>query len=159
MLSDIDFKVIYSSGKDEPSDFFINALMNSSKIDFGLGFFSSSGFRSLALGFAYFIHKGGSMRFIINDSLSIEDKIAIENGYFKTPEELIEKNLISTLTKLFNTLASYEKHFFNCISWLISTDKLDIKAYIPIKDRGILHQKFGIFSDNNRHKMNLSKGN
>jgi len=156
MLSEIDFKVIYSTGKDEPSDFFLNALMNSTRFDFGLGYFNSSGFRSLALGFASFIHNGGSMRFVINDSLSLEDKSAIENGYYKSPEEVIEKNIIDTLTKLIYALSSYEKHFFNCISWLISTNKLDIKAFIPTNNKGIVHQKFGMFTDKDNNILAFS---
>lgn len=54
MLSDVDFKHSYSSGYDEPKDFFTEALIESLTFDLGLGFFSSSGIRSLAYGFALF---------------------------------------------------------------------------------------------------------
>ena len=80
MLSDVQFKHSYSSGLDEPKEFFTEALIESATFDLGLGFFSSSGIRSLALGFALFIANGGKMRVVINHILSKEDKDAIENG-------------------------------------------------------------------------------
>lgn len=39
MLSDVFFKHNYSSGYDEPKDFFTEALIESSTFDLGLGFF------------------------------------------------------------------------------------------------------------------------
>ena len=80
MLSDVHFKHSYSSGLDEPKEFFTEALIESTTFDLGLGFFSSSGIRSLASGFALFIANGGRMRVVINHILSKEDKDAIENG-------------------------------------------------------------------------------
>ena len=76
MLKDVKFKHSYSSGYDEPKEFFTEALIESSAFDLGLGFFSSSGIRSLAYGFALFIANGGKMRVIINHILSKEDKQA-----------------------------------------------------------------------------------
>ena len=69
MLNDVKFKHSYSSGYDEPKEFFTEALIESSSFDLGLGFFSSSGIRSLAYGFALFIANGGKMRVIINHIL------------------------------------------------------------------------------------------
>ena len=40
MLRDVQFKHSYSSGYDEPKDFFTEALIESSTFDLGLGFFS-----------------------------------------------------------------------------------------------------------------------
>ncbi len=154
MLSDIDFNIVYTSGEDEPADFFLNALMNSSKFDLGLGFFHSSGFRALALGFAYFITKGGTMRMIINDELSPEDKQAIKDGVYSKADELIEKRLVDSVDSIFRTLSSHEEHFFRCLSWLIASKKLDVIAITSVEDRGgLAHQKFGVFTDNNNNKV------
>ena len=46
MLNDVKFKHSYSSGYDEPKEFFTEALIESSSFDLGLGFFSSSGIRT-----------------------------------------------------------------------------------------------------------------
>lgn len=152
MLSEIDFKIVYSTGDNEPVDFFLDALLNSTEFDLGLGFFHSSGLRTLALGFAYFIYKGGKMRMIMNDTLSIEDKEAIEKGLILKPEQLIETRFIESLNAILNTLSSYEKHFFNCLSWLIASKKLEILIITP-KAGGIAHQKFGVFRDKDSNKV------
>ena len=150
MLNEIDFEVVYTSGEQDPAEFFLDALCNSVKYDLALGYFSSSGFRALALGFANFIMNGGIMRVIMNDVLYPHDKNAIEKGYSAKPDELIEDDFINTIGQLYSSLSGYDKHFFNCISWLIATQKLELLAITPIgNSSGIAHQKFGIFSDNN----------
>ena len=70
MLTDVPFKIVYSTGENEPVEFFFEALLESKNFDLGLGFFSSSGINVLHAGFAYFIFNGGKMRVIINDVLS-----------------------------------------------------------------------------------------
>ncbi len=77
MLPEADFKSVYATGEAEPSEFFLDALVNSNQLDLGLGYFSSSGFRALSIGFAFFIKRGGRMRMIINNILSEQDKAAI----------------------------------------------------------------------------------
>lgn len=148
MLSEVDFAVVYASGEREPAEFFLDSLINSSRFDLALGFFSTSGFRALALGFASFIVNGGTMRISINNILSQADKDSIEKGLHSNPEELIAGNLCRDIDQLYATLSSYDKHFFNCISWLIASGKLEIKATTPSdSSSGIAHQKFGIFQD------------
>ena len=103
MLRDVQFKHSYSSGYDEPKDFFTEALIESSTFDLGLGFFSSSGIRSLAYGFALFIANGGKMRVVMNHLLSKEDKEAIENGQKHLVEDF-ENRILSDIKKLAKTL-------------------------------------------------------
>ena len=146
MLNEVLYKVVYSSGEDEPAEFYIDSLMESSFFDLGLGFFSTSGFRALSIGFAYFISRGGKMRILINNILSPEDKEAIINGY--NPDQLFEDRIKSDLCKLYEVLSGYDKHFFNCISWLIASNRLEFKAIVPLgNNMGIAHQKFGVFKD------------
>ncbi len=148
MLNDANFKPVYASGENEPAEFFIEALVNSNSFDLGLGYFSSSGFRALSIGFAYFIKHGGKMRIIINDVLSELDKKAILKGQEKVIDSTFEEKILNDILKLKETLSKSDKHFFNCISWLISTDRIEIKATVPKNNRiGIVHQKFGIFKD------------
>ena len=94
MLKDGDFALIYSSGLHrEPKEFFTEALIESRFFDLGLGFFSSSGIRCLAYGFALFIANGGRMRVVINHILNEKDKIAIERGQTGFVDEFEEKVL------------------------------------------------------------------
>ncbi len=51
MLKDVKFKHSYSSGYDEPKEFFTEALIESSAFDLGLGFFSSSGIKKPCIWF------------------------------------------------------------------------------------------------------------
>jgi len=157
MLSDANLKPVYATGEDEPVEFFLEALMNSLSLDFGLGYFSSSGFRALSVGFAFFISKGGKMRMIINEYLSAEDKESIERGLKGNPDELIENRIIQSIVELEKTLSGYDRHFFNCLSWLISTKRLELIAVIPVNNSaGIAHQKFGIFRDETENKVAFS---
>ena len=153
MLKDGDFKIVYSTGEDEPISFYIEALMESNNLDLGLGFFSSSGFKVLSHGFAYFLSRGGNMRLIINNVLTSRDKEAIEKGQGTTCEQLIEDRLIADITSLEKTLSKQDQHFFNCLSWLISKKRLSIVAIVPKNNIGIAHQKYGIFSDKNSDRV------
>ena len=74
MLKDKDFKYRYSTGrKDLPIDFCELALSNSTKLDIGLGYFSSASFNILSVGFARFICNNGNMRLYINQYLTEDD--------------------------------------------------------------------------------------
>lgn len=145
MLKDTTFKHNYSSGYDEPKEFFTEALIESKSFDLGLGFFSSSGIRSLSYGFALFIANGGKMRVVINNVLNSSDKIAIENGQQKIVEDFEEK-LIHSVARLAETLSKEDEQFFKCFSYLISIDRIEFVATISTKG-GLAHDKYGVFTD------------
>ena len=151
MLRDVNFKHSYSSGYDEPKEFFTEALIESSTFDLGLGFFSSSGIRSLAYGFALFIANGGKMRVVINHILSKEDKLAIENGQKHLIDDF-ENRILSDIAKLTQTLSREDEHFFRCLSYLISINRIEFIATISTKG-GLGHDKYGVFTDEEGHKV------
>lgn len=151
MLRDIELKNMYSSGLDEPREFFTEALIESKSFDLGLGFFSSSGIRSLAYGFALFIVNGGSMRVVINQVLSATDKEAIENGQTKKIDDFEEK-IITNISRLKETLSRTDEQFFRCFSYLISINRIEFVATISTKG-GLAHDKYGIFTDSQGDKI------
>ena len=151
MLSDVNFKHSYSSGYDEPKEFFTEALLESTSFDLGLGFFSSSGIRSLSYGFALFIANGGRMRVVINHILSEDDKKAIENGQKKIIDDF-EENIISDIHKLTQMLSKEDEQFFKCLSYLISINRIEFVATISTKG-GLGHDKYGIFTDDKNNKV------
>lgn len=151
MLSDVHFKHSYSSGIDEPKEFFTEALIESSTFDLGLGFFSSSGIRSLAYGFALFIANGGRMRVVINHILSREDKDAIENGQ-KHIVDGFEERILTDVVRLTKTLSKEDEQFFRCLSYLISINRIEFIATISTKG-GLGHDKYGIFTDERGSKV------
>lgn len=151
MLKDVTFKHSYSSGYNEPREFFTEALIESSKFDLGLGFFSSSGIRSLAYGFALFIANGGKMRVVINHILSQEDKEAIKNGQSHLVNDFEEK-ILSNVYKLTKTLSKADEHFFQCLSYMISIGRIEFVATISTKG-GLAHDKYGVFTDEDGRKV------
>ncbi|OAV73666.1 Hef nuclease [Bacteroidales bacterium Barb6] len=151
MLRNIDLQHSYSSGYDEPREFFTEALIESCTFDLGLGFFSSSGIRSLAYGFALFIANGGKMRAVINQVLSADDKIAIEQGQRKLVEEF-EGKIISDINRLVDMLSKADEQFFRCFSYLISINRIEFIATISTKG-GLGHDKYGVFTDEKGDKI------
>lgn len=127
----------------EPVGFFSECLCNSTQFDLMLGFFSSSAINVLADGFASFLYNGGRMRLVINDILTEQDKAAFANG---TQDNLPFFDL-SDLEKLKSTLSERDTHFFECLSWLIKNDRLEVKIVAPKEGIGISHTKTGVFGD------------
>ena len=127
----------------EPIGFFSECLCNATRFDLMLGFFSSSAINVLADGFASFLYNGGRMRLIINDILTEQDKAAFANGTLDT----LPFFDLTDLEKLKSTLSERDAHFFECLSWLIKNDRLEVKIVAPKEGIGISHTKTGMFGD------------
>lgn len=153
MLKDVPFHIVYSTGENEPIEFFFDALLESKTFDLGLGFFSSTGINVLSAGFAYFIHRGGNVRIIINDILSKEDKEAFRNGV-ENEYGLFEERILDDISILTKTLSKRDEHFFKCLSYLISKNRIEFIATIPANEKGgMAHNKFGVFTDEANNKV------
>jgi len=140
-----DSRRFKSNSEWEPIGFFSEALCNATMFDLKLGFFSSTAINILADGFAVFLFNGGKMRMIINDILSVEDKEAIEKGLGTDP--LLSIFYLDNLEVIKDTLSARTKHFFECLSWLIRNDRLEIRIITPKIGKGISHYKCGLFTD------------
>ncbi|MFW6311402.1 MAG: DEAD/DEAH box helicase family protein, partial [Nanoarchaeota archaeon] len=135
----------YRTGtENEPLEFFLEALSNSNQFDILLGYFSSTAINVLSYGFAKFIANGGEARLIINHFLSKEDKEAIARGETHEPEVFYSHK--PTFEEINKNLDERGVHFFNCLAWLVSKGKLNIRLIRP-KGSGIAHYKSGIFRD------------
>lgn len=128
----------------EPLGFFSEALCNATTFDIKLGFFSSSAINVLADGFAAFLYNGGRMRMIINDVLSEEDRNAIVVGESELNTPYFDLTAIDHISY---TLSKRDEHFFECLSWLIKHERIEIKIITPKVGNGIAHSKCGMFSD------------
>lgn len=128
----------------EPVGFFSEALCNATSFDLMLGFFSSSAINVLSYGFASFIYNGGKMRMIINDILSSDDISAISMAHDGKDLPFFD---LKNLEKLSYTLNKRDKHFFECLAWLIRNDRIEIKIVRMVNGSGIAHTKCGTFSD------------
>lgn len=137
----------YQTNSDwEPAGFFSEALCQARSFDLMLGFFSSAAINVLAYGFASFICNGGKMRMIINDLLGAGDIEAIARAHgegrlpcFDTanPEEMSR------------TLNKRDRHFFDCLAWLIRHGRIDLRIVRMLNGTGIAHTKCGTFGDGN----------
>lgn len=128
----------------EPVGFFSDCLCNAYRFDLMLGFFSTSAISVLANGFATFLYNGGKMRLIINDILSEEDKAAIQKG---TATDDLPYFDLTNIHQIKDTLSERDRHFFDCIAWLIRNDRIEIKIISPKSGVGISHTKAGVFYD------------
>jgi hypothetical protein len=99
-----------------------------------LGYFSSAAINVLSLGFAKFLFSGGTIKMIVNNVLSQEDRDAIKAGQegdaINTYIDLVD------IKKLRRTLDEYGQHFFECLAWLISNNKIQFKIIKPKDSNG-----------------------
>ena len=131
----------------EPLRFFSDCLFNSSRFDLSLGYFSSSAIRLLSCGFASFLYRGGIVRMTINNVLLPQDIKALEAatlGDFN--DEVLD---LTNLIQLKDSLSDETKHFFECLSWLIAHNRINIVITKPKAGYGISHTKTGLFYDTN----------
>lgn len=140
-----DIRRYVSRTKWEPAGFFSEGLCNATSFNLKLGFFSSSAINLLADGFAEFLYNGGRMRMVINDILSAEDKEAVKNGL--TTGLFIPALNLNNLEDIKKTLDERSVHFFECLSWLIRQQRIEIRIIAPKEGVGISHFKCGYFAD------------
>lgn len=148
MLRDVEWsedRAYRTGSENEPVQFYLDGLCNTTSFDLLLGYFSSAAISVLSLGFATFLYKGGNVRMVVNNVLSQKDKDAIkqgQDGIVSLPE--ID---LSDIKQLKRTLDEYGQHFFECLSWLIANERIQIKIIRPKSGNGISHYKSGVFSD------------
>jgi hypothetical protein len=148
MLKEVNWSADRSyrtNSENEPIQFYLDGLCNSLNFDLLLGYFSSAAINVLSLGFASFIHNGGTMRVIFNNILSKNDR----NAVLMASEPDYEYNEIDLrdIKELRKTLNEYNVHFFECLAYLISIERIQIKIIKPKLGNGIAQFKAGIFSD------------
>lgn len=136
----------YKTGTShEPLTFFSEALCSSTTFDLTLGFFSSSAISLFASGFAVFLYNQGRMRLNINTAVTQEDREAFlgeQSAFF--PDSDID---LVNLKKIYNTLSKRDRHFFECLSYLVAKKRLEVRITYPRDRNGITHSKCGCFSD------------
>lgn len=152
MLRNIDYPktLEYSSdGVRLPIEFFLLTVPVCKRIDLKLGYFSSNAIRTLAYGFAQFIHNGGQLRIITNHFLSYNDKmlLAEEEETQNILEDRKIRNIIENdLEGLAEILKNGDTHFFNCLKYLLKNNRLEIIP-VKLKPNKLAHYKQGIMDD------------
>lgn len=139
-----DHRQFDSKTEWEPIGFFSECLCNATSFDLMLGFFSSSAIEVLSDGFSLFLYHGGNMRLVINDILTEKDRDFIVKGKERGVLDFFDTE---NLEKMKAILSRRNRHFFDCLSYLIQEGRLDIKVIRPRSSKGISHSKLGVFSD------------
>jgi len=148
MLYEVDWAEdgTYRPGEpNSPEKFFNDCLVNSKEFDLQLGYFSSAAISVLAEGFASFIANGGKMRLVINHIVSEKDKDAISKGV--EGHDIIDCFDLTNFDTLRQTFDEYQQQFFECLAFLIYTERIDIRIIRPRNKKGIAHTKSGQFRD------------
>ncbi len=105
-----------------------------------MGFFSSEAFAALAPGLATYINNSSKpFRLIISPFLRQEDQEAIELGLRDSGEIADE-----ILTNLIITEDSIQRHTLRCLSYLLHTERLELK--ISLMKNALFHPKVWFFS-------------
>lgn len=148
---------ISSSGEMIPLEFFGEVIPLSKKIQFKLGYFSSTSISTLSYGFAQFIYNGGTIDFLINHFVSDNDYNLLNNGIEldRVFYDSIEQNIINDLEKLNDVLTKKQvDHFYNCLRYLLDNNRVSI---IPVttKTGEISHYKEALFWDIEDNIINI----
>ncbi len=156
---DLELKHSYTSEKDNIlENFYVPVLKEAIDYKRITGYFSSSSFLTAATGLSDFIRNHGHLQFILNVVLSEGDYEQIERGT-RSPEEIIESNLICDLTTLED---EFKRNHIRLLGWLIAYGYLEVKiGYIKERWIGneILHQKIGILADKENNILSFSGSN
>lgn len=150
MLKNIEIpKIYYSLPKENITDeIFIPAIQASKSLDIMTGWFSSGAIAELSTGLSYFLkNTNGRVRIVTCPVISNQDQIAIEKGA-KNPPEVLADFFSNYIDDVYSKTA-LEKHSLNCMSYLISEKRLEIKlAYMKDK-KALFHKKINILCDDN----------
>ena len=124
----------YKSDSDNPPiEFYEEAFPRAKKIDLLLGYFSSNAIKAISESFAEFIYYGGSIRIITNHVMSLNDKEnLIDISDISEEDKVI--NIFSDLESLQKNLSDHNQHFFDCLKYLIKSNRLLI---VPVKFKNI----------------------
>lgn len=152
---DIEIAIRYRSNEhDFPIDFLIPVLSESVEYKRAVGYFSTSALVDLSRGLFRMAERGGEIKLVCSPKLSEEDIQAINAGY-KKREELIERNLLDSLTE---PVDAFEEERLNLVATLIASGMMEIKLAFMETDTGInlYHEKMSIFIDSAGNRISYA---
>lgn len=138
--------------------FYIPCLQRANVYKRAVGYFTSSSLSVAAKGLASFLAGNGKMYLVASPHLSEADAEAIKSGY-KARDEVIKDALISGFEPTHGDIA---KNRLACLAWLIAENRLEIKIAVPASsaersiNRGLYHEKIGVFRDSIGNKIAFS---
>ncbi len=154
MLKELTLKKTYDSETDDLlGQFYIPALQNSKFYNRITGYFSAQALVSAAKGLSNFFVNNGHYKLITGIITSEKDFDAIKSGLAKA-EDVVPENLFLDEDVLYDEI---QHDYLKILAYLIRENRLDIKiAVLPESQRGIFHEKIGIFEDEEGDKVSFS---
>ena len=144
-LSSCEFETEYRTAKEHPIEqFYIKCLRKSKSYRRAVGYFRSTVFTVIGMPIVEFAKQGGQIQLICSPNLEFDDVEQIALGY-RLRSATVERSLISQ----FDALLSDTRTFMGAraLATLISLGCLEIKLAERIGQRGLYHEKLGLFSD------------
>lgn len=144
-LSSCGFETEYRTAKNNPIEqFYIKCLRNSQSYRRAVGYFRSTVFIVVGVPVIEFAKRGGKIQLICSPKLEYEDVEQIALGY-SLRSATLERSLISQFDALLaDTRTSIGARI---LATLISSGSLEIKLAERVGQRGLYHEKLGLFSD------------
>ncbi|WP_353485695.1 SNF2-related protein [Apilactobacillus waqarii] len=143
MLSDKNFKIIYSTDVDNiQNDFYVTALKEAKEYKRVSGYFSSASLSLFAEGLYELYKNGGKYYLLISNVISENDFKLIKKGYLDKGRLI---NDIKDKLSDFSELSDQQKDNFQNLAYLIEIGLVEIK--IGFTKNGIFHAKYGIIKD------------
>ena len=155
MFTDIQIDIKYRSNTNSiPEDFLIPMLFNATYYKRAVGYFSTSALLKLSIGLAQMAKHGGKIDVVCSPSLSDEDIRAINLGYKKRENTIIEALDIS----LTNPINEFEEERLNLVATLVAQGILTFKIAFMECDTGfnIYHEKIALAYDGNGNRISFT---
>lgn len=151
-LSDLRLRRRYSTGRqDITREFFVPCIERSSTYDRAVGYFSSTFYALIDVPLADFAEAGGRIRLICSSQLSAQDIDAIAAGY---EERALGDAVLRELSSLIEDPTGDAAA--TLLGTLIAVGVVEIKLAFNMNERGIFHDKVGIFTDRCDHQVSFT---
>ena len=145
-LLDLNLKHGYSTSSDDMlSDFYLQCLSRSIDYKRATGYFSSALFTLAPLAFADFFERGGRVQLACSPQITEEDARALQ-----LENQSLEDQFAKALLHLQNLAQNPQDPrsvLASALSSLINAGVVELKFLVNTTERGIFHDKYGVFSD------------
>ena len=156
-LNDLHFATSYNKAEhDIANDFYLPCMRNSIRYDRISGYFGSTIYIIAWEALKDFISNGGKMRIICSPYISEADEAALSDGYSAKTNQLLADSIIKEVEAMMESpdLSAPSK----LLAYLVVQGIIDVKIAIPsgketAAARRLFHDKVGIFSDAEDHKV------
>ena len=150
-LATLSLRTSYHKGRDDiANDFYLPAMRHATKYDRAVGFFRSAVFIIAWPALREFVGRGGRIRILCSQVLSIEDVKALDAGYAARLDDTLAARLRDEVATLLEDETLSEPA--RVLAALVATEVVDLKIALlrPIPDTAttrIFHDKLGILHD------------